>query len=231
MIRKISRSAVVVFAVVTLLLIVAAAAQSAKVSANGGLRLRSSASTSASVIMTIPNGATVSVLEKGASWSKVTYSGKTGYAATQYLVFGSAATSRSNTTRDVGAQKRTNVMNTTKSLLGTPYVSGGASPSGFDCSGFTYYVYKQHGYNIARGPSSQFNSLTVKVAKSDLLPGDLVFFKDSRYGSGSATHVGIYAGNGQMIHSPNRGQVVKYTSINSGYYATYYIGARRIINE
>lgn len=230
MIRKLSKCSVVVFAVVTLLLVVASAAQSARVSANGGLRLRSAASTNASVIVMIPNGATVSVIEKGASWSKVTYSGKTGYAATQYLVFDSASTSRSGTTRDVAAQKRTNVVNTAKSLLGTPYVSGGASPSGFDCSGFTYYVYQQNGYSIARGPSSQFNSLTVKVAKSDLLPGDLVFFKDSRYGSGSATHVGIYVGNGQMIHSPNRGQVVKYASITSGYYATYYIGARRVIN-
>ena len=229
MIRKITRSAVLVFAITALLLIVASAAQSARVSANGGLRLRASASTSAKVLVMIPNGATVSVAEKGSSWSKVSYSGKTGYVATKYLVFGGSTTSRSNTPRDVAAQKRQNVVNTAKGLLGTPYVSGGASPSGFDCSGFTQYVYKQNGYQIARGPSSQINSLSVKVAKSDLLPGDLVFFKDSRYGSGTATHVGVYVGNGQMIHSPNRGQVVKYASINSGYYGTYYIGARRII--
>lgn len=228
MIRKLTRGCIVALASIALLIVCALAAENATVSANGGLRLRWGATTGHSTILMMPNGATVSVTEKGAEWCKVSYNGQTGFCMTKYLVFGSA-TSRADTTRDVATQKRTNIVNTAKSLLGKPYVSGGNGPNGFDCSGFTQYVYKLNGYTIKRGPSSQLNSLSVSVAKANLLPGDLVFFRDSRYGSGSATHVGVYVGNGQMIHAPNRGQVVRYQTINSGYYAKYYIGARRII--
>ena len=107
--------------------------------------------------------------------------------------------------------------------LGCPYRSGGASPSGFDCSGFVYYVLKQLGLSPYRTPADQYKMGT-SVAKSALKAGDLVFF-----GSGSSiTHVGIYAGNGQFIHAPNSRSTVSYSDLTSGYWAECYYGARRV---
>lgn len=109
-------------------------------------------------------------------------------------------------------------------FLGTPYVWGGTSPSGFDCSGFTQYVFRHVGINLSRTSQSQFNQGTA-VSRSNLKPGDLVFF--TTYGSG-ATHVGIYAGNNTMINSSNGG--VTYENMNNSYWAPRYLGARRLIS-
>ena len=101
--------------------------------------------------------------------------------------------------------------------LGTPYVWGGASPSGFDCSGFTMYVYAQVGVSLPHSTYAQYG-MGVAVSRSQLQPGDLVFL----YGLG---HVGIYIGGGQYIHAPHTGDVVKISSLpTSGY-----VGARRIL--
>jgi peptidoglycan DL-endopeptidase CwlO len=100
--------------------------------------------------------------------------------------------------------------------LGTPYVWGGASPSGFDCSGFVMYVYAQMGVSLPHSSYAQWGA-GVAVSQADLQPGDLVFF----YGLG---HVGIYVGGGQYIHAPHTGDVVKISSISGGY-----VGARRIL--
>ena len=105
--------------------------------------------------------------------------------------------------------------------LGVPYVWGGASPSGFDCSGFTLYVYAQVGVSLPHYTGSQWQ-MGVPVSRDDLQPGDLVFFN----GLG---HMGIYIGGGQMIHAPHTGDVVKISDINSGWYASTYDGARRIL--
>ena len=104
--------------------------------------------------------------------------------------------------------------------LGTPYVWGGASPAGFDCSGFVMYVYAQVGVSLPHYSGAQWN-VGVPVSRSDLQPGDLVFFD----GLG---HVGIYIGGGQFIHSPETGDVVKISSLD-GWYAATYDGARRIV--
>ncbi|MDX6411363.1 MAG: peptidoglycan DL-endopeptidase CwlO [Gaiellaceae bacterium] len=104
--------------------------------------------------------------------------------------------------------------------LGTQYVWGGASPSGFDCSGFVMYVYGQMGVSLPHSSYAQYGA-GVAVSQSDLQAGDLVFFD----GLG---HVGIYIGGGQFIHSPHTGDVVKISSL-TGWYASTYVGARRIL--
>lgn len=135
---------------------------------------------------------------------------------------GSGAATSTPVTVSGGAQA---VLSFASQFLGTPYVWGGTSPSpGFDCSGFTQYVFRHVGINLSRTSQTQFNQGT-SVSRSDLKPGDLVFF--STYGPG-ATHVGIYAGNNTMIDSSNGGVV--YESMNNSYWAPRYLGARRLIN-
>jgi cell wall-associated NlpC family hydrolase len=104
--------------------------------------------------------------------------------------------------------------------LGTPYVWAGASPSGFDCSGFVMYVYAQVGVSLPHNAAAQYG-YGVPVSRDALQPGDLVFFD----GLG---HVGIYIGGGQFIHSPHTGDVVKISSIYDSWYASTYVGARRL---
>jgi cell wall-associated NlpC family hydrolase len=103
--------------------------------------------------------------------------------------------------------------------LGVPYRWGGASPSGFDCSGLVMYVYAQVGVSLPHSSYAQYGA-GVPVSRDQLEPGDLVFFN----GLG---HVGIYIGGNQMIHAPHTGDVVKISSL-TGWYAATYVGARRI---
>ena len=114
---------------------------------------------------------------------------------------------------------------TAYSLIGTPYRWGGRSPeNGFDCSGFVRYVY-QSNFSLALPTSApaQFH-IGVPVEKSELLPGDLVFFHHRRRG----WHVGMYVGGGSFIHAPNRRKTVMVTPLSDPYFSVTYVGARRI---
>jgi len=103
--------------------------------------------------------------------------------------------------------------------LGVPYRWGGASPSGFDCSGLVMYVFAQVGVSLPHSSYAQYG-MGSPVSRDQLQPGDLVFFD----GLG---HVGIYVGGGQFIHAPHTGDVVRISSL-SGWYSSSYVGARRI---
>jgi cell wall-associated NlpC family hydrolase len=105
-------------------------------------------------------------------------------------------------------------------FLGVPYRWGGADPSGFDCSGFSMYVYAQVGVSLPHHAASQYGMGTA-VSKDQLQPGDLVFFN----GLG---HMGIYIGGGQFVHAPHTGDFVKVSSLSDSWYAATYVGARRI---
>jgi cell wall-associated NlpC family hydrolase len=105
-------------------------------------------------------------------------------------------------------------------LRGAPYVYGGSSPAGFDCSGFTSYVYGKLGIDLAHSSYDQWTAGR-HVARSDLEPGDLVFF----YGLG---HVGMYVGHGLFIHAPHTGTVVSLDRLSGSWYGPGYVGAVRV---
>ena len=112
-----------------------------------------------------------------------------------------------------------------KKYLGAPYLAGGASPSGFDCSGFTYYVLLSLGFTPHRTPADQYKQGKF-VDKSNLQIGDIVFFANT-YGSG-ISHVGIYIGDGKFIHaSSSKGVTI--SNLSSSYYTSHYYGARRVL--
>ena len=105
-------------------------------------------------------------------------------------------------------------------LRGVPYVWGGSSPAGFDCSGFTRYVYGRLGVDLPHSSYAQL-ALGRRVRRADLRPGDLVFFA-------GAGHVGMYVGHGRFIHAPESGRVVSIDPLGSGWYAATYDGAVRL---
>lgn len=207
----------------------ASTGSAAVVKCSSTVNFRSSASTSSTILGELKNGTAITVLSTSNGWSKVSYAGKTGYISADYLVTASSGTaiSPSNTAASVSiSAKRQSVLNYAAQFLGVPYVYGGSTPSGFDCSGFTSYVFKNTVGSIPRVAQAQYDA-TTRVSRDDLLPGDLVFFGSS---TSSISHVGIYVGSNQFIHAPSTGDVVKYSSL-TGSYATRYQGAGRVIFE
>ena len=136
----------------------------------------------------------------------------------------SGSSSSSGNSSSTGSTAGAKIVATAKQYLGVPYKWGGTTPDGFDCSGFVYYVLRCHGINVSRTQTAMYSEGT-PVAKSQLQPGDLVFFQNT-YKAG-LSHVGIYVGDGQFIHSPSSGKVVSYADLNSDYYIAHYYGAAR----
>ena len=113
-------------------------------------------------------------------------------------------------------------------FVGVPYVYGGASPSGFDCSGFTRYVFAQFGVKLSHGATPQLNS-GAEVSRDNLQPGDLVFFQGTYATSSAASHCGIYIGDGQFIHSASSGnRGITISNLSDSYYSRHYLTARRV---
>lgn len=119
------------------------------------------------------------------------------------------------------------LVTTAKKFLNLPYMWGGTSGYGFDCSGYTHSIYKQHGILIPRDSSVQAKN-GLAVAKSDLQPGDLLFYSYNK-GKGAVHHVSMYIGNGQMIHAPKYSKSVEIISINQEPYKSEFSGARRYL--
>ena len=216
------------------------------------VNLRKEASTSSSVLTQLSINTQVEVISEQNGWSKVQVDGKTGYISSTLLSDKKQETSRGadelrgTTTQTEETEQETttnnssvtstdtqNIVTTSTSstgasvvsyanqFLGKPYVYGGTSPSGFDCSGFTYYVYKHFGVTLNRTAAGQYSNGTA-VSKADLQVGDLVMFGSPIW------HVGIYIGNGKIIHAANPSRGVTTDTIQSGYYYNNYAGARRI---
>ena len=211
------------------------------------VNLRKEANTSAEIVTTLELNTPVDIYAEENGWSRVKINDKEGYISTALLSDTrqetnrsmaprrdeeeSATTSNKNTTQEtntsnnvVSSGKGATVVETAKQYLGYKYVYGGSSPStGFDCSGFTSYVFKLHGVSLSRTAAGQYSNGT-GVEKANLQPGDLLMF-----GKSGINHVGIYLGGGMMIHAANPSRGVTTDTINSGYYFNNYVGARRVI--
>ncbi|MDR2406451.1 MAG: C40 family peptidase [Deltaproteobacteria bacterium] len=116
------------------------------------------------------------------------------------------------------------VVNTAHKYIGVPYVYGGKSPKGFDCSGLVWYVYRQHGVELPASSRKQAGT-GLKVDKSEMQPGDLVFFQNN----GRVDHVGLYIGDDFMIHAPGRGKKVTKANLKQNYYRKHFAHVRRVI--
>lgn len=194
------------------------------VKCTGYLNVRRSAGTSAKIIDKLYPGTKVSIIGSSNGWYKVTHGKTTGWVSGKYI---SKASSATGTASREGCNIN-NIVEYAKKLLGIRYVYGGSSLKGFDCSGFTAYVYKNFGIGLNRQASSQALQ-GISVKKSNLQPGDLVFF-DTNGGHNDVSHVGIYIGNNRFIHAES-GAVGRVTvdSLGESYYARTYMTARRVI--
>lgn len=189
----------------------------------GVLNVRAGAGTDFDRVGKVTAGDVVTILAEADGWYQIAYDELEGFVSAEYVnIIDPDAEAAAAT---LGAQ----IVALAKQYLGVPYVYGGTSPSGFDCSGFVYYLTKSLGVSVPRTATAQWNAGYAKISRSELQPGDLVFFTNTYHSSKYITHVGIYVGDGKFIHasSPSSGGVI-ITSLTSGYYASRFVGGCRI---
>ena len=181
----------------------------------GTINVRTGPGTNYDKITQVVSGKQVTVIGESNGWYQVTFGSTTGWLLGEYL----------RDPADLDGTVGAKIVSMARPFLGTRYRSGGASPSGFDCSGFTMYLYAKLGYSLPHSATAQYKNCGYAVAKADLQPGDLVFFSDSSHAIG---HVGIYIGNGQIIHARYSVGKITIDSLSASYYASRYVGAKRI---
>lgn len=184
-----------------------------------GVNVRADANTGSEILASVDAGTIVTVNGLVDGWYDVTCKyGTEGFIRSDFL----------DLTTSNSSSSTSGIVETAKQYLGTRYAYGGASPSGFDCSGFTMYIYQQYGYSLPHTATGQWQSgIGTKVWGIDALqPGDLVFFNDPSRNAGKAcSHAGIYVGGGQFVHSSSsRSNGVIISDLTSGYYNTYFVG-------
>ena len=211
------------------------------------VNVRQEANTSSTIVTTVALNTEVQVYSEENGWSKVKVNNVEGYISTSLLSNNKQETSRSqstsrrtsstNTSTKTTSQTTTAqtttvpasgngsaIVATAKQYLGYKYTYGGSSPStGFDCSGFTSYIFKQYGISLNRTAAGQYSN-GVAVSRANLQPGDLVMF-----GKSGINHVAIYIGGGQIIHASTPSTGVRIDSLSTGYYNNNYVGARRVL--
>ena len=189
------------------------------------LNVRVSPNTSCEIVDSMPLGTTFDIIYTENGWYNILMAnGKTGFVSADYVkkVTSTGENSNSNVTSEV----RQEIVNDAASYLGYPYSYGSSGPNAFDCSGFTSYILKQNGVALPRTSYDQ-GSFGTYVKKSELLPGDLVFF--SNRSDKRINHVGIYIGNDEFIHASTSTRGVVKDSLSSNYYVNHYITGRRVL--
>ena len=186
------------------------------------LNIRSGAGTGYSVLSSVSGGTVLELTGVQDGWYKVVHGGASGYVSSDYITLTSETPAATVAASSVGEEIAAYAQN----FLGTPYVYGGSSTSGFDCSGFTKYVYGQFGYTLNRTATDQLSN-GVSVSKDELQPGDLVFFNSRT--SKPVSHVGIYIGSGQFVHASTNSYAVQIDDLSSGHYANVYVYGRRVV--
>lgn len=191
---------------------------------NDGVNFRTEPSTDSEVISQLLPNSEITITGSEGEWYKVLVDDKEGWVVARCV---DRVTSTSRSGSNSTAQK---IIELAKQQLGKKYVWGAAGPNSFDCSGLTKYIYGKVGIKLERVSYSQATQ-GIKVSKSKLQPGDLVFFSGINASSSSAriSHVGIYIGNGKFIHAANSKRGVVTDELNSDYYSTHYVTARRVI--
>jgi len=186
------------------------------------VNVRSGPSTECSILTKVYAGKVVDLVSLEDGWYVIRFDDMEGYISADYV-----REYTGSTTSNIGEEAAALAL----SYLGVPYAWGGASPKGFDCSGFTLYIFKQFGYSLPHSASSQWSSSGEHVERADLQPGDLVLFNDPSRSNGKAcSHVGIYIGDNEFVHasSGSAGKYVRVSSLSENYYNKYYKGAKRI---
>ncbi len=207
------------------------------------VNFRRGPTTNAEIISVLTLNRELIVLENTNGWVKAKVGNEEGYVSATYVSdkkiekTSRNATSRKTNNSTVENKKTETIQNVpenpkgidivsyAKQYLGYKYVYGGNTPAGFDCSGFTQYVFKQFGYSLNRTANNQ-SSNGVSISKANMQPGDLICFSNSK-GSTSIGHVGIYIGNGQFIHAANSRKGVIISNVDGAGF--YYVCSRRII--
>ena len=200
------------------------------VNATSGLNVRSGAGTSYSKIGSLDYKEKVTVLSTSNGWAKINYKGQAGYVSSSYLqsTVPSGSTSNSGSNNSVSASA-SSVIAYAKTLLGKPYVWGAQGPNSFDCSGFTYYVFKNKAGIILPRTSSAQSKYGTYVSRNNLRAGDLVFFDTNGANNGQVSHVGLYIGNGQMIHASYSQKKIVIDNFNSSYFKRTFVNGRRVL--
>lgn len=174
------------------------------------------------IVTTIYGHQTVEINEETQLWYKITLkNGDSGWLYKTYVALepGPDTVLNSASVALIGYAKK---------FINTRYIYGGTTPRGFDCSGYTRYIYSRFGYKIPHCSQEQIN-IGTPIAKKRLLPADLVFFTTS--GSRQINHVGIYIGEGKFIHAASGSRVVRIDTLSETYYKRRYHGARRVIRN
>ena len=208
------------------------------------VNIRASNYVTSSLLGTYKKNTEMIVIGINNGWYKVKHDGKTGYVRSDLMeiISGQRASSASSTaprssTRVTPTAPAPNpnialgvqIGEFTQEFIGYRYIYGGESPSGFDCSGLVSYVYKSFGISVTRTASGQYRDNGVHIDRSELFPGDLVFFSNN--GLKSVTHVGIYIGENEFVHASRPGIGVVIGRMDSSYYERVFFGAKRLVSE
>lgn len=194
-----------------------------------GVNFRTGPSTSSSVIGLVKAGTTFTVIEKVNSyWVKANVNGQVGYLSTDYIRLGATTTTPTTPSEESASAKADSIIARAKSLQGVTRYKFGSNvpPTLLDCSSFTKYVFGLEGVSLKWGTRYQ-QSAGSAVSRSNLQKGDLIFFWTSS--SGVIDHVGIYMGDGKIIHNTPSMNGVGISSITSGYWDNHYVSARRVL--